>query len=248
MQRRLLAAAFALAAAAPARADQPLVLGGTGVMGGAGGAQFVLMCPQDSFLAGAITRRGHLLDYYEPVCAHVEPGGGTGPHFEPFANWRGAGGRGGDWQREDCAPGFVVDSMFVDKPAPASVADQLLCGGSGPAGDASNPRAIVGCVRHVCRRSAAPFDLRLARPPDRDQPDPGWLACPAGQWAVGVYGRAGKLVDSIGLVCGPAFGPYATAHIPPEPSAVAVPRVDTGAMRQDSGLFEQGVNPNAFGN
>lgn len=225
-----------------AKADQPMVLGGTGVIGGPGGHQFVRICPGDSFLAGAIMRIGDLLDYYEPVCAHVEADGSTGPHFEPFSGWRGAGGRGGKWTREDCAPGFVVDSIYVGTVGRG-------CGG-GNWGYEEEPGIVAHCVEHVCRRVMPPF-IRLAPGYPAPQQNPAHLNCPPGQWAVGAYGRAGTLIDSIGLVCGPAFGPFATAHLPPPKPPAAVPQadIDPAVMQQGgSGLFEEKVNPNAFGN
>lgn len=219
-----------------------MVLGGTGVIGGPGGNQFVRICPGDSFLAGAIMRQGDLLDYYEPVCAHVEADGSTGPHFEPFSSWRGVGGRGGKWKREDCAPGFVVDSIYVGTVGRG-------CGG-GNWGYEEKPGVVAHCVEHVCRSVTPPF-TRLAPGYPAPQQQPADLNCPPGQWAVGVYGRAGTLIDAIGLVCGPAFGPYVTAHLPPPqpPAAVPLPDIDPELMQNGSGgLFEETLNPDAFGN
>lgn len=217
-----LAALALIGLGSAARADQPMVLGGVGVMGGPGGGQFVLMCPRDSFLVGSLMRRGTVIDYYEPICAYVQPNGATGPHFGPFSGNRGTGGSGGGLDGRECAPGYVVSGLNVYR----ATSDSTICGLTGY----SERSGWMACnMLHSCRRVAAPFDTRTAGGEiynGASSPMVGDLNCPPGQWAMGVYGRSGIYVDSIGPVCGPAFGAYATAHLPP-PTPAPAPKTDT---------------------
>jgi hypothetical protein len=204
-----------------AHADQPMVLGGVGVMGGPGGGQFVLMCPRDSFLVGSLMRRGYVIDYYEPICAYVQPDGGTGPHFSPFSGNRGTGGDGGGLDARECAPGSVVSGLNVYR----STGNSAICGLTGY----TDSGGWLACnMLHSCRRVSPPFQTATAGGEIYNgvsSPMVGNLNCPPGQWAMGVYGRSGVYIDSIGPVCGPAFSTYATAHLPPPPAPA--PKAET---------------------
>jgi hypothetical protein len=215
--RYLLAGALALIAlGSAAQADHPMLLGGTNLVGGPGGGPFHLSCPPDSFLVGALSRSdgsGEPLNYYEPLCAYVEANGTTGPLFKPLADNAGAGSISGGLAHAACPPGYVVSGFGA---APHHYSDQ-----SG---------VYVGAVSHICIGVSPPFlyaDDRgnIAGSGDTAFSDVSDVRCPFGQWAIGVYGGSGLHIDSFGLVCGRALGPYAAATEPtpaPAPAPVIV--------------------------
>ena len=197
--RVIVSCGFALALlGSPTKAGSPTLIGGTKLIGGPGGAPYHLRCPPDSFVVGGLMRLDRLgepLSYYEPICAYIETNGMTGPHFGPFVPSRGAGTVSGRLIGSECPPGYVVFGLDA---APSIYSEQT--------------GVLVHRVTHFCQRVLPPHDWAddrgfkgsWSRPPD--------LWCPVGKWAVSVYGGAGRHIDSIGLVCDTAFGPYAAGY------------------------------------
>lgn len=203
----------------PAAADSPTLIGGTKLIGGPGGAPYHLQCPPDSFLVGgvylseALDERGYppLLNHFEPVCAHVETNGKTGPHFQPGG---GAGYAAGAAFRKDCPPGHIAFGFD----------GALAFSRHNPNVAAVNPGLVLGSVTLYCVRTTPPHGWATDggnKGPFDGPPD---VFCPAGQWAVSAYGGAGRHIDSFGLVCKAAFGPYAKPAQPsPPPEVLAQP-------------------------
>lgn len=198
----------------PAAADSPTLIGGTKLIGGPGGAPYHLQCPPDSFLVGGVymgeplDERGYppLLNYVEPVCAYVETNGNTGPHFLPGG---GAGHAAGARFRKDCPLGHVAfgfDAAIAFSKHKANVA-------------AVNPGLVLGSVTLYCVRAAPPHKWATDAGNTGPFDGPPQGICAAGTWATSVYGGAGRHVDSFGLACKAAFGPYAKPSQPSQPSA-----------------------------
>lgn len=209
--------------ATPASADAPMVLGGTGVLGGPGGSGFVLMCPPEAFLVGLDVRAGALIDAVRPECGAIDPDSIQVTHH--VSKMPKAGGSGGDgWRDVHCKP-------------PNSVVTELdvYLARTGRGTFVGNLQA--GCLTLVGSSYSA---TEFAHWSEVDSEGSGRLACPGGHWAKGVYGTAGKYVDSIGLVCAPA--------LPPPSAAVQRPDIDPDLMQEGgSGMFEE-FNPDVLGN
>lgn len=261
MLTRFLAVAVAVVALAqPAAAEFK-----TTTEGGPGGNPFELRCPSgpwgawsQTYLVGVKVRLGALMDYVEPICALVDPNSTkkaasfayTLPD-EAMPLPRGAGGQGGKgFYYIDCQTlEQVVTKMSIE--TMAYIED-------------GNYKSFVSDASMGCQRLVPPRDFDGELRPNRkgagyDKANYGWAgvaSCPKGLWAVGIHGRAGRYVNKLGLICDAPFQA-------PEPMAVPLP-VDPDAVSQGemfeesvdpnaveaggSGMFEEGVNSNAFGN
>lgn len=190
-------------------------------IGGGGGGQFTGRCPQGEVLTGFDLRAGDDIDAIAPICIPAVAG-----QFKPYP--QKFGGDGGSPVQVVCpneAPavmGLTVGFEGVRTITVNSI--HLYCGRS----DATSSRSAFPSAMFNAPRAEANCDFLdctdTVKSGSADQ------QCPSGLIGVGIHGRAGKWLDSVGLICGAP-----TVTLPP--LVVAMPesgvkpqgRVKTGA-------------------
>ena len=189
-------------------------------IGGSGGGQFAASgrCPQGQLLSGFKLRAGDWVDAIRPVCviaygpAEVAPN----PSEAIYAVYPPPmfGGSGGDSRELLCpndAP--IVTGVNIEHGGHRVVtvnSIHVFCGLAATTQTPSQfPAAVfTGAVQRDGRENVIPSD---------------WVkqSCPAGLVAVGINGRSGEWLDSVGLICGaPTLTPRPA---PPLPSQAEVP-------------------------
>jgi hypothetical protein len=184
-------------------------------IGGFGGGQFIAPCGATENLMGFELRAGDYIDAIRPVCVISygpreirEPpltlGSGLVDQVGPLGTFAVVapgwfGGPGGGIVRALCpAATPIVIGMYVSAEGISTItvnSVHLFCG-----------QAIA--TQTPATYPSAVFDAPLAKPDcgafecDSVQFQEDTQQCPAGQVAVGVHGRAGKWLDSVGLICG----------------------------------------------
>jgi hypothetical protein len=234
---RLLAAVLVIAGLAqPAAADST-----TQTIGGPGGDEFYRRCPEGTYLRGLSGRVGALVDHVAPMCAPRDPKS-TQPvlFLDPIPAANGPGGAGGQGGEGGAASTcgkyrrFVVTGLRVET---ISYLDHGQYRSF-----VSN--AVVECHSTESAESADSEDG--ARPlrmhgGEADKAKYAWasVACPPGQWAVGIHGRAGAYVDRLGLICNARFvpGPPLVVTRPKDADAIVPPMVETGPVA--GGVIQQ---------
>jgi hypothetical protein len=161
-------------------------------LGGKGGGQFITPCPPGQNLIGFQLRAGDDIDAIRPACVIS-----LGPSLfsVPPINTNWAGGPGGGIRGVFCPAStpIVIGIDVQGEGARTYTVNNihLFCG-----------LAVTTAQSHPDLPSAI-FDApQIPR-------NPGVLGyqradCPAGQVAIGVHGRSGEWLDSVGLICGPA--------------------------------------------
>ena len=203
---------------------------------GLGGGAYDIRCGAASYLSGVTAHSGWWMDAITVHCGLIDrnnlPSRFFAREVAPYnANAQTGGSGGGKHENITCGPNYAVVGIEID------AAEQT---------DESGYVAYVGQFRLVCQRMDAPNDTVRSvwsvstRPQDGSggvRPHFTDAYCPPGQWAVGVFGRSGIYIDSMGLVCDVAF----SAPLPPPP-VVAVPaekatKKNNGAVLQALGRF-----------
>jgi hypothetical protein len=165
-------------------------------VGGAGGGPFESLCPV-GVLRGAELRTGDDVDAIRPICSLVDPQGGLGREtiVEP---WRG--GTGGEVRRLIC-PGrmpAVVGAVIEAEGDNTTIVNQftLICGrADGSTSPPAAPQTMVEFIGPRVTPSEGLFvNFTIFVPPQT-------TLCPQGEVAVGIHGRHGIWLDSVGLVC-----------------------------------------------
>jgi hypothetical protein len=166
-------------------------------IGGSGGGQFVARCPQGQFLTGFELRTGDDVDAIRPICVTAYGPADVGPFVPGGISF---GGNGGGPRQLLCpkdAP--IVTGMFVWAEGVDTLSVNnihLWCG-------------VAAATQNLSALPNAVFD----GPFEKHERDFVWEKdlmqvrdtqyCPAGLVAVGINGRSGALLDSVGLICGP---------------------------------------------
>jgi hypothetical protein len=165
-------------------------------VGGDGGDFFQARCPVGQHLVGLNLRAGHNIDAVQPICAIAATpvalrAGTEMPRF---------GGDGGEPVQLMCpqATPVVTGVSLIAEGARGLGLNSvhLFCGIAAKQQTASEyPSVKFDGPRQKSTESSIAVtdfvDVRFAK-----------LACPAGLVGVGVYGRAGKIMDALGLICG----------------------------------------------
>jgi hypothetical protein len=208
----VLGAVALIALGSPAQADMTF----TKQRGGPGGGAFDIRCGAASYVSGITVHRGWWMDGITVHCGLIDinnlPSRFFAREVEPYNAPAHTGGRqsnGNNTDKLSCGSDHAVISLKVDpvvdiEDGPTLVGRiALICQGMNP------PHGVVNSRWSV---STAPGfghggdHLRWPGAPD--------VACPAHQWAVGVYGRSGIYIDAIGLVCDGEFTGPAVASAP----------------------------------
>lgn len=168
--------------------------------GGAGGGQFKAQCGPTENLMGFEARLGTFIDAVRPICVVTYGATATGNQVVA-PTWNG--GPGGHVDRVVCPTSTPVvlgvilgfsNSLNEDSGSAMVAGIHLYCGQAIPA--AQTPAALPSAVLDA-QGSALGYgagnSLYFATTP---------MACPSGQVAVGVHGRAGTWLDALGLICG----------------------------------------------
>jgi hypothetical protein len=170
--------------------------------GGAGGTKFGARCAWNEYLVGARVRMGDLIDAISPICIRYP---GDQESYNMMPSGKSFGGTGGQPLAHMCPPNFpVVTAMRVTS--------------SNSKGRAN---AYVDVVEMTCGREEKTQPLDTSFPTlvfhSRDERGGGIgvnpeqhgtsenTTCPDGMLAAGMFGAAGSVVDSLGLICTPMF-------------------------------------------
>lgn len=170
-------------------------------VGGQGGGPFEARCP-GGILRGVELRTGDDVNAIRPICAQVTANGAISGEVAVGA-WRGSDG--GDFRRLICPadrPGVTAMTAQAEGRSTLIVnAVGLWCGTGGGAADVqwSGPKV-----------SKPGFFSEFFRGFNAGEPSTTYR-CPARDVAVGVHGRHGIWLDSVGLVCAAPIAIAATA-------------------------------------
>jgi hypothetical protein len=187
--------------------------------GGSGGSEFDIRCGAASYVSGIDVHRGWWVDGITVRCGVLNLNNLPNRFFEREVEPYNAPAHAGGWQ-----------------PNGANV-DRLSCGSNNaliglqvdPVNDLDDGTTYVGRIGLICQGMMPPHDVGHGVSGWSVSTAPGFghggdhlrwpgapdVACPAHQWAVGVYGRSGIYVDRIGLVCESEFtGPTPAAVVP----------------------------------
>ena len=170
-------------------------------IGGGGGDKFVGRCPQGQLLAGFELRTGDNVDSIRVICVAAYGPADAGP---PVTGGERFGGDGGSRTeqlvcRREAAP--IVIAMYVDwrgYDTPVVRKIHLFCGA---AVVTQNPRQIPDATFDGRKADlSAKADVFGTATPYHGYD--GRQHCPDEFAPVGINGRAGALLDAVGLICG----------------------------------------------
>ncbi|MGH7256747.1 MAG: hypothetical protein ACREIM_00085, partial [Nitrospiraceae bacterium] len=170
--------------------DQP-------VWGGAGGNYFRVECPKGSYLVGLAGRAGAWVDRIATVCAPWLRGSQT--FGAPSIGQIFGTSVGGQERHVGCwgsgVKNLAVQSWHIDTLRSGNPFVQYI-----EAHCISLALPASGGFWDFGSKSAAAEERVTAGPYGSTGPG---QACPSGEAAVGIHGRAGKFLDALGLICGP---------------------------------------------
>jgi Lamin Tail Domain len=216
LTRHILSVALALGAAA-AHADAYLP-----AMGGGGGGQYITPCPAGQNLGGFQLRTGDDVDAMRPAC--VASLGPTEISAPPVSTpWTGGPDGRERWvvcpASTPIVIGMRIEYEGIDTITVNSI--ELFCGVAVAVAQPlpALPAAIFDGPKYVPSEGWGGIGI------DGEDARRGWQSqsCPPGQVAIGVHGKSGAWVDSMGLICA---APRLTA---PGPTGKALGRVKTTA-------------------
>jgi hypothetical protein len=153
----------------------------TPAFGGGGGTAFELRCGRGYVLTGLQGRQGMVVDRIGVLCRPVRPDGTLGSETTVGSE---VGGGGGNPATVSCASGHVVSALWI---LYGTYVDSVQ----------------IGCrTWHAGTRSMSgtiAFGQKLG---GSGSPTPKQVSCGSDrQPGAGILGRAGNVVDSVGLVC-----------------------------------------------
>lgn len=170
-----------------------------------GGRQFTARCEVGEFMSGMAIRAGAEIDAVAPICARAESPTTLAPDSQrtyPKA-FGGPGGTEGVLQCLGETPAIRAVNL-VTRASDDRVRDiAIYCG---PVSDAPWARPEHPAAKYVGDQERQGLFARFL--------GVGLLHCPDGEVVVGLHGRSGARVDSLGIICGP---PIVTAPVPPPP-------------------------------
>lgn len=166
-------------------------------IGGPGGIPFRAECPKGSYLVGLAGRTGAWVDQIAPICAPWLSDKGV---FGATSIGQPHGASRGGKPRQSSCLGSGINHRVLQ----AWIVTTLR----------SDNRFIESIKGHCISAVPPAATATVYFGPLPSEPDPlssgarfsadyGPQSCPAGEFAVGFYGRAGQFVDAVGLVCGP---------------------------------------------
>ena len=168
-------------------------------IGGDGGGQFVARCPQGQFLTGFELRTGDDVDAIRPICVTAYGPADVGPLVPGKTSF---GGNGGGLRQLLCpkdAP--IVTGMYVGS--------EGIWAGNRKPNTISVNNIHLWCGLAATTQTPSQFPSAVFDGPSEPQSSNGDIhyyaetqRCPAGLVAVGINGRSGALLDSVGLICG----------------------------------------------
>jgi hypothetical protein len=213
----VLLACLALPQGAVAQADVTLQFLG----GGGGGGEFVARCAVGDILTGFELQTGDDVDSIRPICARPLTPTSIGQHFLYGRKFGGDGG--GDTHSLVCPPGApAIAGIGVDSDGrDTTVVNQIdiFCGAIAP----NQPLPATPAAGYKGPHPDSTLFHTVLTLPDYST-----QVCPAGLLPVGIAGRSGVWLDSVGLVCGASpfpsgitslgrVGPRSNTPRPPRP-------------------------------
>ncbi|MDQ3666919.1 MAG: hypothetical protein M3410_10145 [Acidobacteriota bacterium] len=207
----------------------PAIAQDTGAVGGSGGRQFSIPCPEGQALigiGGTTFAVGNFVDSVFGRCSPVHPGGSR---FGQITTTPGASGTGGS-ERASCPSPQVVSGIRV---TPSVVTAGTLVGGiSLLCKSIGNDGRTTGNATLVQGFTAG---SGLSTPTD--------LNCPNNLPGRGFHGRAGDFVDSIGLQCGlPDISPPVVSSLTLSNATVLGSRTVTATVTLNKPAPPSGAN------
>jgi hypothetical protein len=212
----VLATMICLPSPALAQADQILP-----PIGGPGGGQFFARCPSPEYLHGFELRTGDDVDAIRPLCGRPTL---AQPLGSRFSQPRSHGGTGGTLRELVCpqsAP--VVNGIEVGYEGEKTQIVNTIhvyCSIAAPDQPLTDYPTVVFDGSEIRRREGGPLSGNTPVPLYQHR-----QICPRGLFAVGINGRSGIWLDSVGLICGLATVKF------PEPKKPA-PLTPCEAMRE----------------
>ncbi|UIJ44336.1 hypothetical protein LZK98_14840 [Sphingomonas cannabina] len=168
------------------------------VVGGRGGTSAALRCPAGSYLAGVVARIGDDMDAIGPICAQALTTGGIYPAGRP-GTLGGTGGRLREFACPASAP-FVRKATIGAEGSRTIVVNsiEIRCGPlSGPM-----PQPVLE-YNYVLLSGPNYYSSSLLPGTGGNSLSYSNLAeCPSHMAPVGLHGRAGAMVDALGIICG----------------------------------------------
>ena len=150
--------------------------------GGTGGSGFTRTCGADKVMTGVTYREGFLVDAIGLLCRPVNANGTLGAQSTVGSS---VGGGGGTQGSASCGGGKVVSGATITYGGQVKWM-RILCGTWDPATRKFSGNEITPGFGYPSgpREGTATTNCSLARQP-----------------AVGIRGRAGAVIDAIGLIC-----------------------------------------------
>lgn len=211
------ALAIVIGYTAPAALAEPRP---TTTIGGGGGSPFSSYCGPTAYMTRVDARAGAWIDGVYAICGVL---GADNLSFVSNLYPSYVGGGGG------AAPDYKLNC-----PDPHQVVTQLEVEVVHVGGATYVSNLWVDCMRigNPADRPGSWSARNTPNAPDATYERRGFVRCPEGQWAVGLQGRAGIYIDSIGLLCD-----YAPGH-----SAIG-DRVNDAIQAQPCAFCETTLTP-----
>jgi hypothetical protein len=172
-------------------------------IGGGGGGQYVTPCPAGQNLGGFQLRRGDDIDALRPACViSLGPSEISAPPVT--TPWTGGPGGSEAWVVCPAVTPIVI-GMDVEWEGVDTITVNgihLFCGKAvtAPQARPAYPSAIFDAPRYVPSDGWGGIGISG----DDARRGYGSQSCPPGQVAIGVYGKSGVWLDSMGLICAEA--------------------------------------------
>jgi hypothetical protein len=153
----------------------------TRYLGGIGGGAYRSPCRPNDVLVGVYLKHGNAVDAITAICSPLNPQrtDWAGETYQPTQSW---GGSGGGPKALRCQKGHAVHRLKVAQ---------------GPWGDTH----VVKGVGLLCGDLDAAYYYDVVQGAQSTVSGNDEVKCKDGDWATGIFGNSGALVDSVGLLC-----------------------------------------------
>ncbi|TWS97550.1 hypothetical protein [Reyranella sp. CPCC 100927] len=172
----------------------------TDAIGGGGGNRVAARCDPGQYLVGVSGRVGDDMDAIAPICARA-PSGGARSDIVRKAGFGGSGGNAREILCPESAP--FVRKLEVYAEGARTVVVNTIYADCGPLTGAM-PRPVAGYNASLSMGGplySSPSLLPVIIPGNSSRVRSA-VTCPSHMIPVGVQGRAGAMVDALGLICG----------------------------------------------
>jgi hypothetical protein len=205
----------ALATASVLIASLPVLAIDLPVHGSGRGGPFRVACPGGSFMTGFDGRTGAWIDQFRIVCASFDPNAREMVNPRPVNVTIGISGGGGP-SSASCPGGWAISGINYQETkgdGPTNVGHSIGFTCAATVGPEIVARHFGPTTAREDRTRSTGFGQSFG------SADFAPSICPGGEFAIGLYGRSGKFVDAVGLICVPL-----PAAAPPPQAAAPAPQ------------------------